>query len=198
MGPGDRTGMTLGAVRASPTQHRGPLGKCLENGPLGTLGRDQRAKWTRLENTDWPEIQKMARHPKLPAHSVGHPPTQCYILPRWDGCSWGTCTPPSVSPHVWLSLGHWPSDPGTHLASRALAWSSILSLPPHPPPKCLQQDPLLGPSLCHHLKTPHATNTCVTCAACVSAAAPCLPQLNPFNMLIFLAKSSAWVLSLTC
>lgn len=145
-------------------QHRGSLSKCLANGPLGTLGRTKEQSgpdW----RADWPEIQRLRGTPNsLPIQWT--PTPQCYVVPRWGGCSWGTCTLPSVSPNVWLSLVTGHPDPGTHLASRALVWSSIVSLPPHPPPNCLQRDPLLGPSLCHHLKTPHATNTCVTRAAC--------------------------------
>jgi hypothetical protein len=55
---------------------------------------------------------------------------------------------------------------------------------------CLQQDPLLGPFLCHHLKTPHVPND--KCHPVPLPHSICqwplfvhLPQFSPFNMLYF-------------
>lgn len=40
--------MTLGEVHVSPTPHRGPLSKRLENGPFGTLDRNPKSKIVRI------------------------------------------------------------------------------------------------------------------------------------------------------
>lgn len=61
------------------------------------------------------------------------------------------------------------------------------------PPSCLQRDPLLG--LCHHAGTPTRRTPSVIVPAAPSTARPCSPPLAR-NML-FLAESTAWVLSLT-
>lgn len=127
--------MTLGAVRASPTSAQRVPQQVPGEWAIRNIGQKPKRKVVLIEEWDWPEIQNTARHPKFPAHSVGHPPTNSVMF-----CLAGLGAPgvlalcplcPQMYGSPWVA-GH--PDPGTHLASHALVWSSILSLPPHPPP----------------------------------------------------------------
>lgn len=140
--------MTLGAVRASPTSAQRVPQLVPGEWAIRNIGQKPKRKVVLIEESDWPEIQNTARHPKFPARSVGHPPTNSVMFRLAGMGAPGVLALCPLCPLMYGSpwvAGH--PDPGTHLASRALVWSSILSLPPHPPPNCLQQDPLLGPSL---------------------------------------------------
>lgn len=146
--------MTLGAVRASPTPAQRVPQQVPGEWAIRNIGQKPKSKVVLIGESDWPEIQKTARHPKFPAHSRdAHPHSVMFCLAGMGDPGVLALCPlcPQMYGSPWVA-GH--PDPGTHLTSRALVWSSILSLPPRPPPNCLQQDPLLGPSLCHHLKTP--------------------------------------------
>lgn len=48
LGPGDRAGSTLGAVRVSPTTAQRAPQQVSENGPFGTLGRKANSKIVRI------------------------------------------------------------------------------------------------------------------------------------------------------
>lgn len=145
--PGDVAGRTLGAVLAGPPEAQRP-GQTPENGPFGPLSKSQTNQsplWSAQIGRDSKETR---RHPKLAAHSVGHPSHQCYTcLPRGAPLAvtpGRLCAQPSSSP----CRSH-PT--GLALTAFVQFVAIICSLPHH---VCLQRDPLLGPSVPHPLKTP--------------------------------------------
>lgn len=162
----------------------GPLASSWGMGHLEHWIETQRAKLSELENTIGMRSKRILRHPKLSAHSSGDPPTQ-YFLPLWAGYSWGACPCP-LCPQFCSSLqGHHYLDPGTYLASRALVWPSILTLPPSLLPHCLQWDPPLGSLLLPSCEDPPRVGHQLSPAPLCQSILPrlCPPQLNSFNML---------------
>lgn len=99
--------------------------------------------------------KRTSRHPKLPAHSARRPshPVLTFASPGW--ALWGRLPTFLCVSSEQLSVGHQPPDPAPSRLPVPLLVAFHLVSSPVPLPS-LQRDPLLGPSLHHHLKTPHA------------------------------------------
>lgn len=91
-----------------------------------------------------------------------------------------------------LSVGQLHPDPGPLPTSAPSLWPSILSLPQVP--QLSSAGPPLG-SLSHHARTPTRRTPRIIVSAAPSTARLCSPPLA--RNLLFLAESTAWVLSLT-
>lgn len=177
-------------------RHRGSFGRRPGNGPFGTLDRAEKSQIVVIgTQTDWPEIQKDSEAPQIacPSCQTPIPPSVTFCL-SWGGCSRAVCRCSSVSPSKQLPQGPQPSRPGppSDLPSPGCGRPSFL------PPQLSSAGPPLGspppspedPPRAEHPTSPHPLSRSIW-------QWPCGPQLNPFNMLIFLAKFIAWVLSLT-
>lgn len=135
--------------------HRGSLCRRPENGPSGTLDRSPKSQIVIIGEPRQIGLRskKTLRHPKLPAHSAGRPSRPVLLCLTGVGAPGASADAPSVSP---LSSSPWVACHPTRLPADLLCLFVAFHLvsSPSPPPNSLQRDPLLGPSLCHHLKTP--------------------------------------------
>ncbi|XP_057583170.1 uncharacterized protein LOC130848795 [Hippopotamus amphibius kiboko] len=194
LGPGDGAGTTQGAVRASPPKAQRVLRPAPGEWAIRTIG--QKPKEPNCPNwrnqTDWPDTQIVLEAPQITCPLSRMPPTQGSVCLYRAGAPGAAAEAPLCPP---VSCSQWVTTIATRAPSNLRACCGPSScLFPESPQAVFSGTPswVSAPSS----EDPHARNTECHLACRQSTPRLCSPPFAP-NML-FLAESTAWVLSLTC